>query len=185
VECSQITAEWTSLKTSFYNKNDWEKKLEKVTWMELNREFRDMCPNVLSLVDLVLTLPASTSECERGFSSMKQIKSDWRSSLKSSTLSDLMTVKLHSAAIEQYDPTAAVEMWASAGPRKRNLTYKRNNTSTATTSKEESDDCPTFQLLEEEGDEEEEEEEFQCLCVPSYELDSAHCPSAAADMFWS
>ena len=38
--------------------------------------------NVLQLIDLVLSLPASSADCERGFSLAKVIKSDWRSRLK-------------------------------------------------------------------------------------------------------
>ncbi|XP_053571862.1 zinc finger protein 862-like [Bombina bombina] len=131
VSCREIVNEWTVLKTSLYNKNDWEKKLKTVTWPELNREFGDKCGHLLSLMDLILTLPVSTSECERGFSKMKMIKSDWRSSLITSTLSDLMIVNLHSAPVDQFDPSDAVRHWATAGPRKRNVTYKRSTNETS------------------------------------------------------
>ena len=34
--------------------------------------------NVLSVIDLVLTIPATSAEAERGFSVMKRIKTDFR-----------------------------------------------------------------------------------------------------------
>lgn len=46
------------------------------------------CPDVLTLMDLILSIPASTSDCERGFNVMKLVKSDWRSRLLGVDLSD-------------------------------------------------------------------------------------------------
>ena len=42
---------------------------------------------------------------------MKLVKSDWRSKLKSETLSDLLTVQLSSQSIKEFDPTPAIELW--------------------------------------------------------------------------
>lgn len=66
---------------------------------------------MLDLVDLILCLPSSSSECERGFSLMKHIKTDFRNKMKCSTLSDLMRVHLHSDPIETFDPTDAISDW--------------------------------------------------------------------------
>ena len=77
---------------------------------------------MFALMDLVLTLPASTAECERGFSAMKVVKSNQRSSLNGDTLSDLLMVKLHSAEISSFDPHPAMELWKTHSldaPKKR------------------------------------------------------------------
>lgn len=42
---------------------------------------------------------------------MKQVKTDWRSNLKSDTLSDLLTVQLSSPEIREYDPIKAGILW--------------------------------------------------------------------------
>ena len=42
---------------------------------------------------------------------MKQIKTDWRSSLAKDTLDDLMIVLLLSPSIAKFDPTDAVNQW--------------------------------------------------------------------------
>ena len=49
---------------------------------------------VLDLFDALLTITATTADCERGFSVMNQVKSDWRSRLKGETLSDLLKTQL-------------------------------------------------------------------------------------------
>lgn len=98
-------------------------------------------------------LPASKSESEREFSNMKMIKSNWCSSLKTSTLADLMTVKLHSPATEHHNPT---QLWAS--PRKEKCRiYKRKNTSATSTAQadnylaEKTESNPHSHLLKEGG----------------------------------
>ena len=56
---------------------------------------QDSCPNVVQQVDLLPPLPASSADCEQGFSLTKVIKSDWRSRLRDTMVTDLMTVQLH------------------------------------------------------------------------------------------
>ena len=85
-----IFTEWEVVKSIIYSNTDWESKLKTASWKSFNRSHRDQLPNLLNFIDMILTIPASTAECERGFSAMKRIKSDWRTSLCTSTLSDLM-----------------------------------------------------------------------------------------------
>ncbi|KAG1664758.1 Flotillin-1 [Nymphon striatum] len=75
--------------------------------------------NILSLVDLILSLPVQSAECERVFSNMKLVKSDWRSVLKSKNLSDQLMVILATNDIDQYDPLSAIRLWNSAGSKPR------------------------------------------------------------------
>ena len=72
----------------------------------------------LKTVDLILTIPASTADCERGFSAMKRIKTDWRCSLATSTLADLMCILLECSPIDLYDPSKACNLWADDMIRK-------------------------------------------------------------------
>ena len=70
VVVQNIPDQWTFLKAQLYQ----EVKFESLTWMEVNRWHRHACPDGLSLFDLLLSIPASAAECERGFSTMKQVK---------------------------------------------------------------------------------------------------------------
>ena len=56
---------------------------------------------ILSVIDLVLTRPSSSTECERGFSLMKKLKTDIRNKLSEESLSDNMVVQLESSPIER------------------------------------------------------------------------------------
>lgn len=62
----------------------------------------------------------TTGDCEWGFITMKLVKSDWQASLKSQTLSDLLTVQLSSASITDFDPAPSIKLWlvGSLWPRR-------------------------------------------------------------------
>lgn len=95
--------------------------LPQLTWEAVNQSYQDQYPNVLAVFDLILTLPAHSADCERGFSHMKQAKSDWRSRLTDTHLSDILAINLesHSVGIEAFDPKPAIDLWLAAGPRSR------------------------------------------------------------------
>ena len=93
--------------------------------------FADKYPIILALVDVILAMPASSAICEQGFSLMKQIKSDWRSSLGKESLVDLMRVLIHSPVIEDFNPVPAVHLWLEGGQRNRRpdvLPYGKRST---------------------------------------------------------
>ena len=75
------------------------------------------CSNLLCLVDLILTIPASSADAERGFNRLKIAKSDWRSKLSDTNLSDQMTIMLEGPSIVMFDPAPAINLW-SMTPRR-------------------------------------------------------------------
>ena len=122
-ELNKIVDEWTALKAQVYGQPGWLQYIQIVTWPELNRKYAAEYPNIFLLLDLVLTLPASTAECERGFNMMKQIKSDWRSNLGLEQINELMTVQLLSPDIKDFDPVKAIDLWVTSGLRRRRPDY--------------------------------------------------------------
>ena len=90
---------------------------------------QDSCPNVLQLVDLLLSLPASSADCERGFSLTKVIKSDWRSRLRDTMVTDLMTIQLHSPEIADFNPTPSILRWKGSYKRRLSLCSKSSSES--------------------------------------------------------
>ena len=92
---------------------------------------------MLTLVDLVLTLPVHSADCERGFSHMKKVKSDWRSKLRDTTVSDCLTIILETPSI---DPAPALELWMDkdrkpdTAPRGHLDDYSSSSSSTETSS---------------------------------------------------
>lgn len=111
-----IEPEWTRLKIRMYERFS---DVPNLSWKQVNEGLGNRCPNVLALVDLILSLPASSAEAERGFSQMGLVKSDWRSRLLDTSLSDLLVVKLRTPDILDFDPTEAVALWLSDGMRSR------------------------------------------------------------------
>ena len=118
------------------------KKIPELTWKHVNEVGQD-CPNLLAIMDLVLSLPATSAICEQGFSNMKNIKQDWRASLSSSTLTDLLRVFLETEPVEIYNPNKAIHLWIDAGQRARRpgiCPYgKRNSPDSDTCSSSEND----------------------------------------------
>ena len=128
-DTAKMSDEWTALKASIYAQPDWLQYIKCVTWPELHRKFSTEAPNVFILIDLVLSLPVSTAECERGFNTMKQIKNDSRSSLASDTINDLMTILLCSPDISNYNPKEAIQLWLTSGLRQRRPNFMDNEDS--------------------------------------------------------
>ena len=77
--------------------------------------------NILMLVKILLILPLSTACCERGFSLMEKIKSDWRSCLSVDILDCLMWVATEGPSVSDFDPHPALKSWWNSGPRTRHL----------------------------------------------------------------
>ena len=97
----------------------YKTEVQGLKWSNVTSDFISDCPKVIKVVSLVLTLPASSAENERGFSLMKRIKTDIRASMTSETLSDLMSVHLLTPDVGDYDPTGAVHAWLTKSRRSR------------------------------------------------------------------
>ena len=113
----QTVSEWEILKVNIYTK-DWNSRLANITWKEINRRYDHQLPNLLPLVDLILSLPSTSADCERGFSAMKHIKTEHRASLLPSALDDLLMVYLNSPPIEDFNPQPAINEWMKTKARR-------------------------------------------------------------------
>jgi hypothetical protein len=93
----------------------------KPTWEAINKKYnmKREYSNLLDLVDLLLTIPVHSAECERGFSRMKNIKTKLRNRLDSGTLTATMRIQLESASIDSFDPMPAVAIWNNSSYRVR------------------------------------------------------------------
>jgi len=84
-----------------------------------NPDLGDRFKNLLMLVQIILTLPLSSSACERGFSAVKRIKTDWRATLATSTMNNLLTISIHGPSLQDYDAELAIQRWWTNGQRQR------------------------------------------------------------------
>ena len=75
--------------------------------------------NILMLVEIILFIPVSTAVCERGFSTMKRIRSDWRSTLSAGMLDALMNIAIKGPHYTELQAENAVMAWYFNSQRSR------------------------------------------------------------------
>ena len=109
--------EWQELKVCIRNHYNGLKYLP--LWEKIFKFHYSRYQYILKLVEIVLLLPMSTACCERGFSAVKRIKSDWRASLHTATLNNLLFVSQNIPDEDQYDPLPAVLHWWNDSERPR------------------------------------------------------------------
>lgn len=87
-------------------------KLTTAKWTQLWSSFSDMgIQDILTLMDLLRTLPATSVANEASFNQMKLTKTNRRQRLSNMHLNDCMVIQLESADILDFDPTSAVNKW--------------------------------------------------------------------------
>ena len=104
------------LKNSFY----FRYKVHTLSWLTVH-VFGQQYNNILAVMDLILSIPVGSSECERGFSKMKALKTSYRNNLKSSTMTLLLTIQLHSPDVSDFDPTTSIHQWNQGHQRRPNF----------------------------------------------------------------
>ena len=70
-----------------------------------------MYASLLSLFDLILSIPATSVAYETGFTHKKLVKSDRRTHMTESTLSDCLIIKLEGTSIKGFNPDPAISVW--------------------------------------------------------------------------
>lgn len=73
---------------------------------------------VLLLVELLFSIPISNAKVERLFSLMNRVKIDSRAALGEDTLNSLTRIHMEGPKLEDYDPTPAIQLWASTATRR-------------------------------------------------------------------
>ncbi|XP_048735827.2 uncharacterized protein LOC125651296 [Ostrea edulis] len=123
--------EWHMMKSLLYTR--YGEDLQDRTWSTIHKATEDQgVSSVLSLMDLILSLPPISVFDERSFSHMKLIKDDRRTRLSTASLSDIMVVKAESPAVETFDPSTAISEWLftpsgrSRRPNQRKWRSKQN-----------------------------------------------------------
>lgn len=69
-------------------------------------------PNFVKLAQVCLTLPISTADCERAFSTMRRIKTHLRSEMNNTTLNHCMRISIEGPKLQDFDFDSAVHTWS-------------------------------------------------------------------------
>lgn len=120
-----IPIEWSFLKSELYGRPE---KVQTLNWQQVNDAYKESgrFNNILALVDLVLCMPASSADAERGFSQVKLVKTKLRSRLRADHLTNLLTIQLHTPDVREFDPNPAINLWlkgSSTRSRRPNTGY--------------------------------------------------------------
>lgn len=87
-------------------------KLNTVKWTHVWNCFSDMgIQDILTVMDLLRTLPATSVVNEASFNQMKMTKTNRRQRLSNKHLDDCMVIQLESTDILNFDPTEAINKW--------------------------------------------------------------------------
>jgi len=111
--------------------------------------------NVLGLVTLLLSIPASNGKLERAFSQMNIIKTSKRSLMSNDSLDDLLLLTLNEVPLNRFSPDTAIDLWWKDKQRRPNQQkrkkYKQRNPNSASpqveTSSSESEEEDHHDLL--------------------------------------
>lgn len=76
----------------------------------------------MTLIHLTGLYPLRNASCERSFSSMKRIKSDWRCNCTTETLNMLLRIDIEGPAVNDFLPSPIVNRWWLAGHRSKRPT---------------------------------------------------------------
>ncbi|XP_056008137.1 uncharacterized protein LOC130051023 [Ostrea edulis] len=82
--------------------------------------------DILTVMDLLRTLPATSVVNEASFNQMKMTKTNRRQRLSNKHLDDCMVIQLESTDILNFDPTEAINKWMTSSKQPRRLTYARS-----------------------------------------------------------
>ena len=81
----------------------------------------DDVKDCLVLIDLLVTLSPSTAKCERGFSTMNQLKNSMPTLMNQDTLTALMRVRSSNLNVANFCATSAIQRWMSGAKTKRHM----------------------------------------------------------------
>ena len=110
IDTELIQEEWTTYRRLLYTQTgDMQ---ERITEVLQSLVYRQLFPNLVKLMSILLCLPVSTASVERSFSAMKTIKTRLRNRLTDTNLSNLMKIAIEGPCeLNDCDLEQIVDMW--------------------------------------------------------------------------
>ncbi len=125
--CTEVVAEWHDLLTYIINYLQPNKHNYKKTWkfVFLSSYAKSKWKNILTLVELLFSIPVSNAKLERMFSNMQRAKVDSRCSLGEQRLTHLLRIKEEGPELGTFDVTPVVELWFNSKVRRPNQNKRK------------------------------------------------------------
>ncbi|KAG1659261.1 Calcium-binding mitochondrial carrier protein SCaMC-2-B [Nymphon striatum] len=105
IDIHDLTEAFESLGMSHHHDHAMVKAYESVLADNQN----DSLTAILPIINIMLTISPSTAQCERGFSAMNGLKTQYRTSLNQNSLSHLMRVKVDGPSVKDFNPTDSLK----------------------------------------------------------------------------
>ena len=119
IDSEQLMEEWSDL--SVYMSLHCSSKTMKEMLQILAKHgstLSTVYPNFTKLAQVCMTLPISTADCERAFSTMRRIKSRLRSQMSNITLNHCMRVPIEGPPLEDFDFDTSLDTWSKLRNRR-------------------------------------------------------------------
>ncbi len=121
-----IRNEWTQMKAHLGYQLINNQAVPRIQDLFRDPQQEEWFHNVLMLAEITLVLPMCTANCERGFSAVKRIKTDWRATLSTSMLDLLLLVSLEGPNLDDYNALRALNRWWHGGRRARRPEFNQD-----------------------------------------------------------
>lgn len=119
VALSTISTEWNAFKHYAAENLTGNSNI----WSLLLTHYQVNFPNLAHLIEVLLLFPISNATVERGFSTMRRIKTDWRSRLNEETLDHLLRISTNGPPLSEFNLQTAVEQFLSSPRRPETIPY--------------------------------------------------------------
>ena len=116
-----IPVQWPALKSLMYVYTRGAKKSPLRLLQDLMVGEGTVIKDIMVLVRIMMTLSPFSAAVERGFSLMKDIKTNSRNKLNNEMLAHLMRVNQMNATIDTFDPSPPLARWLTATKKARKL----------------------------------------------------------------
>jgi len=110
-DCSLLQLEWNGMVDYAKRCINLTESYRQVQWKLSNNSDCVRWNNILSLIEIVFTIPVSNGHLVRCFSQMKILKTDKRSSLSEKRLDGLLRICLEGPCLSQWDVNNTVLLW--------------------------------------------------------------------------
>ena len=118
VNIDELYEEWGTFSVMLADHYSKAKTKDVFRDLVLTDKLQPLFPQLSKLASVILTIPFSTADCERVFSTMKRVKILLRNRLKTTTLDWLLRISIEGQALDDFDFEAAIEKWASVRNRR-------------------------------------------------------------------
>ena len=119
----KVQVVFTSVQQEWDGNVSYAKKYNsyKVVWWKLfNSPDASDWTNVLTLIELIFTIPFSNGRLERCFLQLRLVKTNRRCSLGEDHLDHLVRIRIEGPPLDKWDPTNAVRCWWTDKTRRVN-----------------------------------------------------------------